>query len=182
MTRLLEHLSLGLMIGLSFGGCASGPPAPRTVSSVDLERFMGDWYVLAHLPTRPERNAHAAMESYRLRDDGRIDIRFTFREGSLEGQFEELTMLGTVHDTSSRAEWRVRPFWPLSLDYLILHVDEGYQTTIIGHPSRDYAWIMARSPTLSEAEYDALVDRLRENGFPVASLRRIPQPAPSPSP
>jgi apolipoprotein D and lipocalin family protein len=145
------------------------------VAELDVDRFMGDWFVVAHLPTRAERKAYDAVESYRRREDGKIDIRFTFREGSFDGERRELSMLGWVHDERSGAEWRVRPFWPLRLDYLVLHVSEDYGATVIGHPSRDYAWIMTREPAPDAAQYAALVAVLAEQGYPVEQLRVIPQ-------
>ena len=44
-------------------GCKSMPPI-RTEPSVDLDRFMGDWYVIANIPTFVEKGAHNAVETY----------------------------------------------------------------------------------------------------------------------
>jgi len=72
--------------GLAWAGCAAVDRAPiRTVPSVDLSRFMGDWYVIAHIPTFVEDEAYNAVESYRLDDDGTIATVFTFRQGSFTG-------------------------------------------------------------------------------------------------
>ena len=44
----------------------------KTVESVNLDRFMGEWYVIAHIPTFIEKNAFNAVESYELNKDGTI--------------------------------------------------------------------------------------------------------------
>lgn len=49
MTRTLLA-ALGL--GLALSACASTPPTIPPVANVDLQRFMGDWYVIAHIPDR----------------------------------------------------------------------------------------------------------------------------------
>lgn len=69
---------------LVLAACSSPPPI-HTATAVDLERFMGDWYVIANIPTFIETNAYNAMESYRLAGDGTVATTFSFREGGFEG-------------------------------------------------------------------------------------------------
>ena len=178
----LRQLLPALLI-LPLVGCAAGSPplVPRGLQAnqlpIDLDRFMGDWHVLAHIPTRPERNAYDALEQYTLREDGRIDIRFTFCEGAPDGPFETMEMIGWVHDDETKAEWRVRPFWPLRLGYQILELDPDYSLTVIGHPSRRYAWVMARRPEIEAETLSAITERLAERGFDTDRLRLVPQSA-----
>ena len=63
----------------------------------------------------------------------------------------------------------------MKAEYVIVDVDSDYQLTIIGRSSRDYAWIMARTPTISEPVYEAAVSRLKTLGYSVDNLRRVPQ-------
>ena len=66
MNTLLRAIAyLTLMLGLF--GCSSMEPL-KTVDHVDIGRFMGDWYVIANIPTYIEKGAHNAIESYRLDD------------------------------------------------------------------------------------------------------------------
>jgi len=180
MTDRTAFLSSTLLVLLALAGCASGSLStiPRGLAEdalpLDLSRFMGDWYVLAHLPTRAERNAYDALEQYSLREDGRIDIRFSFCEGAADGPLETLEMLGWVHDTETNAEWRVRPFWPLRLGYQVLELAPDYSLTVIGHPSRRYAWVMGRTPEIDAGTLDGIVQRLAGEGFDTERLRLVP--------
>jgi apolipoprotein D and lipocalin family protein len=168
-------LTAGLLAGvLLTSGCSSTAPMP-TVRSVDLDRFMGDWYVIAAIPTRFERGAHNAVESYRLGDEGRIETTFTFRKGGFDGPEKRYTPTGFVHDRSSNAEWRMQFVWPFKSEYLIVALDPDYSTTIIGRSKRDYLWIMARTPTVPEPTLEELIDTAVALGYERSAIQLIPQ-------
>lgn len=141
---------------------------------VDLNRFMGDWYVIAHIPAFIEDEAHNAVESYRLDEDGSIATTYVFNDGSLDGPPKTYRPTGFVHNRETNAEWRMQFIWPFKSAYLIAYLDEEYQTTIIGVPDRDLVWIMARTKTLPEARYQELVKWLADNGHDLTKLRRVP--------
>jgi apolipoprotein D and lipocalin family protein len=156
-------------------GCAAKQPSLPTVPHVDLQRFMGDWYVIANIPTWPEQNAYNAVESYALNADGTIGVTFTFNEGSFDGPRKEYHPKGFVTDHASNAIWGMQFVWPIKAEYLIVELDPAYTRTVIGRSSRDYVWLMARKPTVSAAEYDRFVQRIGSWGYDVSKLRRVPQ-------
>ena len=126
-------LTCGCFTSQGVGPNASLPL--ETVRYVDLERFVGAWYVIESIGLGAEEGAHDEVETYTLREDGRIDIALTFRDGAFDGPEKSIPQLGWVHDwPETNAEWRVRPFWPLSLAYLIIDLDENYAWTVVGHP------------------------------------------------
>jgi len=156
-------------------GCAATQAPIRTEGNVDLQRFMGDWYVIASIPTWAEEGAHNAVESYRLDDDGTIDTMFTFRAGSFDGEEKRHNPRGFVLDKESNAIWGMQFVWPIKGDYRIVHVSDDYQRTIIGREKRDYVWIMARTPAVSDRDYQDLLAIVREQGYPVDLVRKVPQ-------
>jgi apolipoprotein D and lipocalin family protein len=146
---------------------------------VELERFMGDWYVIGFIPvTIPffsEEGAHNGVESYRLTDDGVIETTYTFRKGSFDGPEKRMTPKGWVHNEETNAEWRMQFLWPFEAAYLIVYLDEDYRRTIIGVPSRKYVWIMSRDPELSDAHYQELLDYVARAGYDIEKVQRVPQ-------
>jgi apolipoprotein D and lipocalin family protein len=166
---------------LLLGGCAHSPPTIAPVKDVDLERFMGHWYVIAHIPSRPERNAFNAVESYALQPDGRIQTTFQYRNGSFDAPLKAMHPHGFVEPGSGNAVWGMQFIWPIRAEYIIAGLDGGYSQTIIARNARDYAWIMARTPTIPEADYEAAVARLQALGYAVGKLRRVPQRWPEPA-
>src|SRR5262245_15087116 len=154
----------------------------QTVPHVDLPRYMGDWYVIANIPYFAEKNCVDSIESYALRSDGDIDNWFTCRKKSFDAPLErKANALARVENKDSNAEWRVRFFKVISVKYLVLDLDPGYQWVAVGHPSRRYGWVMARSKTLDEKTYDGILKRLTEQGYDVSKFQKVPQNAANPT-
>ena len=147
----------------------------NTVAHVDLDRFMGDWYVLANIPTFIEKGAHNAVESYRLNDDGTIATTFTFNKNAFDGARKQYTPKGFVVDKRSNAVWGMRFVWPIKADYRIIYLNQDYTQTIIGRQARDFVWIMARTPSISPTDYAALLQIARDAGYDTAIIERVPQ-------
>lgn len=154
--------------------CQAANSPLETVDYVDLERFMGDWYVIASIPTFVEKGAHNAVESYLLDDDGTIATTFTFRKDSFEGKEKSYNPRGFVRDTESNAEWGMQFVWPIKGDYRIIYLSENYSTTIIGRNKRDYVWLMARDHEMPDDEYKQAVQFIADAGYDVTQLQRVP--------
>lgn len=162
------------LLMLNFSYCASKQPMP-TVPKVDLPRFMGDWYVIANIPTFIEEGAHNAIENYTLTSDGEIDTVFTFRADAFDGKEKRYNPRGFVVNKETNAEWRMQFVWPFKSEFLISYLDADYTQTVIARTDRDYVWIMARKPVMSDAEYQKIVRFLADNGYDVTRIRRVPQ-------
>jgi apolipoprotein D and lipocalin family protein len=153
-----KAIVLGLILVLGTTGCSStGRKDMETVHYVDLERFMGDWYVLAVIPTFVERDAYNPVESYKLNANGTIDTTFRFKKG-LAGAPRELKATGFVRDTDSNAVWGMQFVWPFKADYRIVYLDSDYQHTVIARQQRDYVWIMGREPAVNPEKLEAMID------------------------
>ena len=171
--KYLSALIAVLMLG---AGCSTMKPEKlATVAAVDLPRFMGDWYVIAHIPTFIEKDAYNAIERYDLRPDGAIATTFTFRKGKSDGPLKTYTPVGYVRDTTTHATWGMQFLWPFKSEYLIAYLDAGYSQTIIARNARDYVWIMARTPVISEEDYRQNVARVAAYGYDTSKLRKVPQ-------
>jgi apolipoprotein D and lipocalin family protein len=182
--RRLNRLA-ALFCLASLNGCASTnmPPLEAMDRKVDLERFMGDWYVIGFIPVSipffSEEGAHNGMESYRLSDEGVIETTYTFREGAFDGPEKRMTPKGWVHNAETNAEWRMQFLWPFKAAYLIVYLDADYRRTIVGVPDRKYVWIMSRDPELSDAHYEEMLDYVTGLGYEREKVQRVPQQWPA---
>ncbi len=169
---------------MGLAGCQTRtyPPLQRA-QSVDIPRFMGPWYVIGCIPSLIERHEYDAVESYSLDPQGRIHTVFTYRDGSFEAPIRRMTPVGFVTPGTRGTVWGMRFIWPIKADYRVMFVKPDYSQTVIGREKRDYAWIMARSPTMPDSDYQALSALLSSQGYDIHLLRKVPQrPAPVPGP
>ncbi len=176
-TRTAPALAAALALLTLLGGCAVNPKSVTipVAPQVDLQKFMGPWYVIANIPTFIEKDAHNAIESYALDADGTIDTTFTFNKGAFDGPAKKYNPRGFVVEGTNNAIWGMRFVWPIKAEYVISYVDPAYTETIIGRSSRDYVWIMARTPTISAERYDAMLGKVREYGYDVTKIQKVPQ-------
>ncbi|MEO5881358.1 MAG: lipocalin family protein [Caldimonas sp.] len=149
-------------------------PPLEMATQVDIPRFMGDWYVIASIPTFIEKGAHAAKESYRLEADGSIATTFAFRADSFDGAVREYRSRGFVLGGNG-AVWGQQYVWPIRADYRISYVADDYSATVVTREKRDYVWIMARTPRLPEAELQRLIEFVGRQGYDTSRLQRVPQ-------
>lgn len=173
----MEKLRTAALLGvLLLASCAAVPKEDiKTVPLVDLPRFMGDWYVIASIPTFLEKGAFNAVESYRLDADGSIATTFTFHKNAFDGPVKTMKPRGWVQDKISNARWGMQFLWPLKAEYLIAYLSPGYTETIIARNARDYVWIMARKPDLADADYQRLLAEAGKLGYDTARVMRVPQ-------
>lgn len=175
MSTFINRTLAALLLGV-IAGCASMPEQPiSVVDEVDLQRFMGDWYVIASIPTFLEKNIYNAVESYELNEDGTVATTFRFRKGGFDGPVKTYTPKGFVRDDPSNAIWGMQFIWPIKAEYLIVWLDENYSQTVIGRSARDYVWIMAREPVMAEDEYQEILAFLQEQGYDISEIREVPQ-------
>jgi len=169
---LLSFLPILAILPFLAACTTSRPPLP-TPESVDLDRFMGAWFVQGYTPILVDGEAHNAVEHYYREKDDRIATTYQFRKGGFDGELKTYTPTGFVGDDRSNARWRMQFIWPFKAKYVILYLSGNYEHTIIAHPNRKYAWIMSRHPEIDAATYRNLVDRLAAAGFDPAILERV---------
>ncbi len=180
---------LCLFWGFLTTGCAVSTtdrlhlPPLETVARVDLERYLGNWFEIASFPQRFQRGCTASTATYTLRTDGEIDVLNRCRLGSVDGKEKSARGRARVVDRVTNAKLEVsffRPFWG---DYWIIDLAEDYSYAVVGHPGRDYLWILSRTQEMPEAVYQAIVTRLEAKGYETSRLvRTVHAAAPARSP
>ena len=160
----------------SLVGCTNTQPPIRTVSHVDLDRYLGRWNVIANIPYSLEKGKVASYDTYSMLPDGRMGNVFTFRKGSFDAPEKSWHGVAWVVDKASNAEWKVRFIWPLSTTYLVLELDPDYRWAVVGTPKRKLLWVLARDRQLNDSTYAGILQRIADQGYDTNRLAKVPQP------
>lgn len=179
MTTFTRSLLMSLAL---LTGCAASTterlklPPLTTVPKVELNRYLGTWYEIASFPQGFQRGCTATTANYTLREDGEIDVLNRCRKERLDGEESAAKGRARVVDSTTNAKLQVsffRPFWG---DYWVIDLGPDYEFAVVGHPGRDYLWILSRTPTMEPAMYEEIVSRLKARGYETERLVKTLQP------
>lgn len=172
---LATAVALTLLIVSACTTTSQKAEEPTTVARVDLERYAGTWHEIARFPNWFQRDcAGNVTATYTSQPDRtiRVDNRCVDRDGGTKQS------VGTAKPVagSNGSKLKVSFFWPFTGNYWVLALDEeNYEWALVGTPSRDFLWILARDPSLPDATYDRIVVAAKAKGFDVSRLKKTPQ-------
>ena len=176
-------LAAAAVAGLMLAACAGNPassgaadrPALQPAAHVDLQRYMGRWYLLANIPNRAESGKVAVSLEYSLRSNGRIDQVLAARDVDFTRPLQSSYSQARIVDSRSNARWKLGDTWSMGRESLILYVDEDYRHALVGHPSRDTVWLLSREMRMTDELFETLMKRLDAQGYDTQRVRKLPQ-------
>jgi len=160
----------------STGGAQKMKPL-EAVPYVDLQRYLGTWYEIAAIPQRFQKGCVGSTAEYSLRKDGDIQVVNTCLEGTLDGKIRKASGKARVVDRTTNAKLKVTFFWPFWGSYWIIGLDEAYRWAIVGHPGRNYLWILSRTPQMDDVLYGDLLKLIAGKGYDLTKIEKTLQPA-----
>ena len=155
-------------------GCKTNANLP-TVKQLDVNKYAGLWYEVARLPNSFEKGMDCTTATYTVKADGKIEVLNKGRKTDKNNEMSDITGTAWVPDAAYPAQLKVRFFWPFAGDYYVIELDENYRYALVGAPNRKYLWVLARTKTLDEKTYSALLNRAKELGFDVEKIIRVNQ-------
>lgn len=151
-----------LIFAFLFTGCAVKHAPLQSVESVDLSRYLGTWYEIARYEHSFEKGCLNVSATYARKDNGDISVlnQCTLEDGTLK---KAQGVAYAVDATNSKL--KVSFFRPFYGNYWILMLDEAYSYAVIGEPSREYFWILSRTPTLSQETLHPILSAMSSLGY-----------------
>lgn len=160
---------------------ASDSQPLQTIESLDVPRYMGTWYEVAKYPNRFQKQCvRNTSAEYSLQKDGTVKVlnQCQLASGEMDEAEGQARQLGGVN--SPKLEVRFAPVWLSWLPmvwgkYWVIDLDAQYQLVAVSEPRQEYLWVLARTPKVDKANYDALLQRLKAKGFDLGRLELSPQ-------
>ena len=160
----------------------AGAAPLQTIAALDVPRYMGTWYEIAKYPNWFQKKCVGDTRAdYSLQPNGRVQVINRCREAS--GELSEAVgmarQIGAAD--SPKLEVRFAPAWLSFLpmvwgDYWVIDLDPDYRLVAVSEPSREYLWVLSRTPAVDAQAYEALLARLAARGFDPGKLERTTQP------
>jgi len=162
----------GLLLTLTLAAEESKPL--QTVSSVDLDRYVGKWYEISRYPNKFQKEcASDTTAEYTLAKDGKIKVVNSCRKS--DGKLKQSKGTAKVVDKKSNAKLKVTFFWPFYGDYWIIDLGKDYEYAVVSEPKREYLWILSRTPSMAPEQYSEILSKLSEKGFDTSRLIKTKQ-------
>lgn len=139
----------------------------ETVQYVDIEKYMGKWYEIASFPQSFQKGCSCTTADYELMENGKVVV---VNSCNTPEKRKVSTGKAWVTDKETNAKLKVQFFWPFSGKYWIIDLAEDYSYAVVGHPNRDYLWILSRTPKMDKQTYDGILERVTAKGFDTSKL------------
>lgn len=146
----------------------------EVVPYVELEKYLGKWYEIAHLPAKFQEGCNETTATYTLSKDGRISV---LNQCIKNGKMKQAKGKAKVVDKKSNAKLKVTFFWPFYGDYWIIALGNDYDYAVVGTPNRKYLWILSRTPQMDDKLYSQSMEYAKSKGFDVNKLIKTLQKA-----
>lgn len=147
----------------------------ETVPEVDIEKYAGTWYEIASFPQRFQKGCHCTTATYTKTDKDYIIVENRCRKDSVNGKKSYIKGKAFIDPGTNNSKLKVQFFWPFKGKYWIIDLAEDYSYAVVGHPNREYLWILSRKPAMDETTYRDIVNRAKQQNFDVSKLRKTVQ-------
>lgn len=135
----------------------------EVVDDIDIERFMGKWYVISLIPNFVEKGCTNSTDTYTLNKDGTISIVYNAIKN---GKKRSIKQKGIV-DQLKPARWEIqflKPYIPFfRAPYEVIILDSNYEYMVVGYPDNSFGWVFSRETTLDELTYDQILNKLESD-------------------
>ena len=178
MKRFILGSLMAVLMASSVLGCAPDRKQKidkTTVTSLDLNRYMGEWYEIARFDHRFERNLVGCRTLYTMMDNGMVQVINTGYEDDFDGEFHESIGKARRPDPNQPGKLEVSFFWNFYADYWVLELAPDYSYSVVGSKSDNYLWILSRSPIMDQATLDGILFRLQLRGYDTDKLIWVDQ-------
>lgn len=144
----------------------------ETVKYVDINKYSGKWFEIASFPQIFQKGCHCTTAEYTMTPKGYIEVFNQCNKGSINGKTSSIKGKAFVEKNSGNAKLKVQFFWPFRVKYWIIDLGKQYEYAVVGHPNRKYLWILSRTTSIDAAEYENILERIKQKGFNISLLKK----------
>jgi apolipoprotein D and lipocalin family protein len=156
---------------LGISSCGSDYPFLKTVANVDIDRYVGKWYEIASFPQSFQKGCNCTTAEYFKTEEDYVRVVNSCRKDSPQGELKTANGKAFIVEGTNNTKLKVQFFWPFKGDYWIIDLADDYSYAVVGHPNREYLWILSRTPKMDKNIYDGILSRVTAQGFDINKLK-----------
>lgn len=170
-------LSLLIFIAVIFQShAAESTKSIPAVADVEITRYLGVWHEIARLPHKFEKDLVGVTATYTLKPKGEIEVLNQGYKGTLGGKKKTAKGRARIPDPKQAGMLKVSFFWFFWADYKIIALDkENYSYALVTSSTKNYLWLLSRTPQLPDSVYNRLIGFAGDNGFDLSKLIQVRQ-------
>ncbi len=167
--------SILLLLNMLLFSLISNAQDLETVSTVDLQKYSGKWFEIASFPQRFQKGCNCTTAEYTLTTKDYLIVVNRCKKDSLNGK--SLYIKGKVfaEKNTGNSKLKVQFFWPFKGEYWIIDLASDYSYAVVGHPNRNYLWILSRTSTIDDLLYQEIEARIEAKGYDVSKILKTKQ-------
>ncbi len=147
----------------------------ETVSIVNLQQYSGKWYEIASFPQRFQKGCHCTSAEYTLTSKDYLIVENRCKKDSINGKLLYIKGKVFAEKNTGNSKLKVQFFWPFKGKYWIIDLAPDYSYAVVGHPNRNYLWILSRSASMDDLLYHEIVSRIEAKGYDVSKILKTKQ-------
>lgn len=180
MSRFFRWAWLGLFGGAlgALWGCTAAPSGVEPVHPFEVQRYLGTWYEIARLDHSFERGLEQVSATYRMQQDGAISV-LNRGYNPAEQRWQQIEGRALPVGNEQSGHLKVSFFGPFYSAYVVFGLDPQYQYAFVAGYSKDYLWLLARTPTVSQEVWAKFLQEAKARGFDTQALIRVMQATPA---
>lgn len=171
--RLIKYLFL--LILLMFLSCITDKGHKKDGAGIDYKLYQGKWYEIARLPNPFEEGLNCITMTYECHDEGIMTVTNKGYSKNDPSDAKTLTGKAWIPDEKEPQKIKIQFIWPVTKDYILIHIDEVKGFAILGSPARHQLWILSRSPRIPEEDFLDLIKISQKNEYKTETLVRVDQ-------
>ncbi|MBK1438463.1 lipocalin family protein [Parapedobacter sp. ISTM3] len=149
--------------------CASIPPNAEPVQHFEMDRYLGNWYEIARLDHKQERDLNNVTATYSLNESGTIRVRNS-GYNYVKGKWESATGKAKFRDDQRIGALKVSFFGPFYSGYNVIALDKDYQYALVAGESLKYLWILSRTTAVPDSIRESYLQKAEQIGYDTSQL------------
>jgi apolipoprotein D and lipocalin family protein len=148
--------------------------AVSAIPQLDVTRFSGVWYEVAHFPNKHQKRCAGNDQMLFALGDKANHIQLVNSCKTKAGYTDAKNVDGKAQDKLGDGRLKLG-FWPLYRKYWVLATEPDYQWSLVGSPNHKDLWIYSRKSSVTPEVMAEIRAKASSQGFAVEKLVTVPQ-------